>query len=163
MIASSGSDNLIIIWNITTGAQKAQLVGHSGSIYSIQLISSNILASLSNDKTIKMWSTTDWSLIQTVSTQSRGEFFYSLDLVDCSMLVSGGSDGYMKFWNATSNFNSLVNSVDSGSYIRALSVFSKCLASYNSKQCSFTIPTQMTTTPQSATTMLPCNANSVHS
>jgi WD40 repeat protein len=64
-LISGSSDSTIKIWNILSGECLKTLKGHSGPIWSIQLITNDRVISCSNDKTIKIW---DLSTGQCVGT-----------------------------------------------------------------------------------------------
>jgi WD40 repeat protein len=55
LLASSSFNDVIIIWNVTTGQIHLELGGHMGTIFSLATLSDGKLASGSDDKTIKIW------------------------------------------------------------------------------------------------------------
>ena len=54
-MATGSDDKTIKIWNLDSGKCIRTLVGHTGSVYSIQLLPKNQLLTGSNDETIKTW------------------------------------------------------------------------------------------------------------
>jgi len=61
-------------------------------------ITSNILASGSDDYKIKLWDMTSGQLIRTL-TRHPEPIFQSVDLLNSQTLVSGSHDGTIKLWN----------------------------------------------------------------
>jgi WD40 repeat protein len=47
------------VWDQRTHTCLATLAGHSSSVYALALVSPTVLASASDDKTIKLWQLTD--------------------------------------------------------------------------------------------------------
>jgi WD40 repeat protein len=98
-MASSGIDQTIRIWDLTTMTQKLILNGHTDRVIGLKLLSFEILGSSSYDTTIKIWNTTSGELIRTLSGHT-GRIVWSLDLMgDGETLVSGSSDQTIKHWN----------------------------------------------------------------
>ncbi len=57
VLASTGKDNTIRLWNVATGSEVRMLEGHKGNITSVAYSpDGQSLASGSVDKTIKIWS-----------------------------------------------------------------------------------------------------------
>ncbi len=63
LLASASFDDVIIIWNVTTGEIVKELEGHKGTIFALAVLSDGKLASGSDDKTIKIWNLDDGKLI----------------------------------------------------------------------------------------------------
>jgi WD40 repeat protein len=110
MIASgSGTDkvamhnlpeNLIKIWDFSSGEVLADLEGHQDGVMNIKWSQNGSqIASASDDKTIMLWETTNWTRTNTLIGHTLGV----LD-VDWSpngtMLVSGSRDYKMRTWDA---------------------------------------------------------------
>ncbi len=59
LIASGGSDGKILIWSTRTFALKYSIQAHNKSINSVSFSNNDVIASGSEDKSIKFWSVTD--------------------------------------------------------------------------------------------------------
>ena len=66
------------------------------SVRHIKLLSNNNVAS-SGDMTIKIWDTTTWSLIQTLSGHTNG--IYQIDQIDSDTIVSASWDYTYRVWS----------------------------------------------------------------
>ena len=100
LLASSSynSDTTVRIWDLTTNTNKFTLSGHTSNVFGLKLISSDILASGSEDKTIKLWNITDGSLIRTLWNHT-GAIYWSVDMLNEQTIVSGSYDKTIKKWN----------------------------------------------------------------
>jgi WD40 repeat protein len=100
LLASSSynSDATVRIWDLTTNTNKFTLSGHTSNVFGLKLISSDILASGSEDKTVKLWNITDGSLIRTLWNHT-GAIYWSVDLLNEQTVVSGSYDKTIKKWN----------------------------------------------------------------
>ena len=96
---ASSSSQQIYIWSSITKTIKFVLNGHNSYVYGLKMISSDILASGSDDKTIKLWNITDGTLIRTL-TGHTGYIYYSIDSIDDGQtLLSAAYDGTIRFWD----------------------------------------------------------------
>jgi WD40 repeat protein len=115
MIASgSGTDkvgmhnlpeNLIKIWDFSTGDVIADLVGHNEAVMNVKWSpNGSMIASASDDKMIMLWSTSDWTRTKTLT----GHVLGVLD-VDWSpngtQLVSGSRDYKVRTWDVESGIS----------------------------------------------------------
>ena len=98
LLASSGADSTVRLWDFTTNTCKFILNGHGSLVLSLKVISAEILASGSFDATIKLWDVTTGQEIRTLTGHGDG-ITWSLDLYDSQTLVSGSIDNTIKFWN----------------------------------------------------------------
>jgi WD40 repeat protein len=94
--------NVIKIWDMPTGDEITTLWGHKDSIVSIDWADDNIrLTSASDDSNLKMWNTSNNSVIHTLG-EGLGHSAGVLD-VDWSpnqtLLVSGSRDFKIRLWN----------------------------------------------------------------
>ncbi len=97
----------INIYNINMGSLVISLSGHTGSVVGLALINSNLLASTSNDYTVRIWDlTTNATKFVMTGHAVYGARFISSD----NILATGSGDNTIKLWNVTS-----------GSFIRTLS------------------------------------------
>lgn len=74
--------------------------GHTGYISSLAVLNDGTLASASGDKTVKLWNTTSYTLIRTLSGHTS-EIKCIVALPD-GRLASGSYDKTLKIWNTTS-------------------------------------------------------------
>jgi WD40 repeat protein len=106
-LAAGLQNGIINIYNKNTGSLFTTLTGHTSVVNDFALISTNLLASSSNDMSVKIWSlttyTSKWSLTGH-TLPVRG-----LKLVSTVILASGSDDSTIKLWN-----------ISSGSFIRNL-------------------------------------------
>lgn len=61
LLASSGEDNTIIIWNFKTGECIQKLEGHTKWVFCLHFIPPYTLLSGAADETVKIWNILDWS------------------------------------------------------------------------------------------------------
>ena len=95
MFASSFDDSYAItLWSLTTLRAVASLVGHTSVVSSISLASDKLVASSSDDSTVRLWLRGDGSCIQTIK--------WSEPLPSCGLapngkwlIVAGCSDAYV--------------------------------------------------------------------
>lgn len=59
-------ESQIVVWD-SAGSILATLIDHKGTVNSLKMIKDGLLASASDDKTIMIWDTTSFSLINTLS------------------------------------------------------------------------------------------------
>jgi WD40 repeat protein len=57
-LAAGGSDNLIRLWDLSTGQEVGQLAGHQGSVMSLDS-NGQILVSGSYDTVVRIWTIKD--------------------------------------------------------------------------------------------------------
>ena len=123
LLASSGYlfDATVRIWNLTSYEVKFVLEGHMNNVFGLKLLDTSILASASEDNTIKLWNITNGSLIRTLSNHTAA-IFWSLDMFDeeSKLLLSGSVDRTIKFWNFTTG--QCLNTIDVDLPIRSLAV-----------------------------------------
>ena len=101
--------------------EKIQGIFYSGSVRGLKQITSNILASGSEDSTIKLWDVTSGQLIRTLTGHTNW-ISWSVDLINNGQtLVSGSQDGTIKLWNwSTGECLSTIQTTRS--YIHSLAV-----------------------------------------
>lgn len=110
LIASGGSDDLIILWNTTTGEEVRSLAGHTDDVLTLSFSNSGSwLCSGSRDGTIKLWDVLTGGL-QIILDGHNGDPVTSLSYSpDGTTLASGSVDGKVILWdmNGTSSLSSL--------------------------------------------------------
>jgi WD40 repeat protein len=119
LLASSGSDYTVRIWNLTTNTCKFILTGHILQVNGLKQITPSILASGSDDKTIKLWDTASGQLIRTLTGHSLW-IYWSVDLLNSQTLVNGSFIGEIKLWNWSTG--ECLSTIKIGSTIRSLAV-----------------------------------------
>jgi len=114
IVASSGSDNKIKLWNAQTGELIRTLSGHTNDVSCIAFSSdSQMIASgtggydVSEESNIKIWKVSDGSLIRTL--EGHGDWVYDVEFVPGGeYLVSSGREDTsplihkIKFWRVSS-------------------------------------------------------------
>lgn len=100
-VAASGLSGGIKLWEVMTGRELPKLAGHAETVNSIAFNKAGVLASASNDKTIKLWDTTATGAGRELRTLTgHGGEVYSLAFSsDGARIVSGSSNGEVKMWN----------------------------------------------------------------
>jgi WD40 repeat protein len=107
----------IRIWNLTTFATIKSWKNHSQAIFCLALLNNGFLASGSQDRTIKIWNTSNnFQLVYTIYDLSS--VFVLLPLPDGRLLSATGS--VINVWNTNSNY-SLIASLK-GHYLSILSL-----------------------------------------
>jgi len=96
-------DTNVMIWMVNTQILLYTLTGHTGFIYSLCSLNSNLLASASADTTIKIWQiktggAATYTLSQHTST------VYCLAKLQNGNLVSGSWDNQVIIWDAANSF-----------------------------------------------------------
>ena len=85
---------------------------HPSCIYRLKLLPNRQMASASQDKTIKIWSTSDWSLIRTYTQHSN--WTGGLEYIREDTLASGSGDGTIQIWSISNGETLSTIKVDSG-------------------------------------------------
>ncbi|OUL28998.1 hypothetical protein BV378_06845 [Nostoc sp. RF31YmG] len=99
ILASSGDDQTIKVWNPTNGVLLATFKGNSEGVHSVAITpDGQALASASYDKTIKLWEPKTGKLIRTLTghTNQVTKVVFS---PDGKTLVSASYDKTIKLWN----------------------------------------------------------------
>ena len=99
-------DATIKIWEIDTPNLKAILTGHSLEARSLVVLQNSNLVSGGRDGTIKVWNTSNFSLIRNINAIDE---IWSLAVLQNGLLVSGSKNGTITIWDS-----------DSGSLLRTI-------------------------------------------
>ena len=91
----------IEILNMRTGLCVRELSGHTGYVQSITLVKPDILASASDDRTIRLWHwQTGGPSVRTLS--GHHSYINTIEVVSPILLASGSGDKTIRFWDWTS-------------------------------------------------------------
>ena len=100
-LAAGFNSGKIKIYNINNnGSLVSTLTGHTDWVEDLALINSNLLASSSYDKTVRLWNLT--TNTSKVFLNGHSDRVYGLKLVSSDTLASGSFDKTVKLWNTTS-------------------------------------------------------------
>eukprot|EP00276_Gloeochaete_wittrockiana_P001520 CAMPEP_0184671942 /NCGR_PEP_ID=MMETSP0308-20130426/85803_1 /TAXON_ID=38269 /ORGANISM="Gloeochaete witrockiana, Strain SAG 46.84" /LENGTH=1318 /DNA_ID=CAMNT_0027119169 /DNA_START=75 /DNA_END=4028 /DNA_ORIENTATION=- len=124
LLASGGNDKKVLTWNTTTFGISGSFEGHTGNISDVRFTSgtSNLLASSSFDKTVKLWSCEDsvrgngsnntasgegaggggGRCMQTLQGHSASVFSVDFHPTQHEVLCSSDADGEIRLWNLMS-------------------------------------------------------------
>jgi WD40 repeat protein len=119
-VAAGGLSGGVKLWEVLTGRELAKLTGHTESVNAVAYNASGVLASASNDRTIKLWDTTATPPRELRTLAGHGGEVHALAFnADGSRVASGSSNGEVKIWNTAdgglvqtlNGHNALVSSV----------------------------------------------------
>ena len=124
LFASASQDKTVKIWSTEEGEVQGILRGHKRGVWSIQFSPSQmpavqgeegsvsgkgVVLTGSGDKTVKLWSLTDYSCLRTFESHSQSVLkvaWLSLPVIRSTkkpiQFVSAGGDGLVKIWDANS-------------------------------------------------------------
>ena len=130
LFASASQDRTVKIWSLRDGETKGILKGHRRGVWTVQFApkgtpslsgdfggassSSGLILTGSGDKTVKVWSLSDFSCIRTLeghtNTVLKALWLPQVQQDDASLksqtqesplIISAGSDGLVKVWDAS--------------------------------------------------------------
>jgi WD40 repeat protein len=137
LLASSGGDSTIRIWDLNNYTCKMTLSGHTSQILGLKQVSSDILSSGSDDATVKLWNITSGLQIRSLYNYRT---FSSIDVLsDEQTLVTSSWDGYVgyvRLWDINTGEN--VGDINAGLMIRSLAII-KTKTSTKSKRFQLNI------------------------
>jgi WD40 repeat protein len=90
----------INIYNINDGNLVSSLKGHTSIVFGLVQISADLLASSSDDRTVRIWNLTTNTSKFILTGHTDGVF--GLKQITSSILASGSGDATIKLWNITS-------------------------------------------------------------
>jgi U3 small nucleolar RNA-associated protein 13 len=114
LFASASQDRTVKIWSVEEGETLGVLRGHRRAVWSVKFAPSTITAAVaggkagtkggkmvvtgSTDKTVKLWSLSDYSCLKTFEGHSNS-IQRALWISGGLQVVSAGNDGLVKVWN----------------------------------------------------------------
>jgi WD40 repeat protein len=105
-VAAGGLSGGVKLWEVLTGRELAKLSGHTESVNAVAFNAAGVLASASNDRTIKLWDTTA-AAAGTPTRELRtlaghgGEVHALAFSTDGARIASGSANGEIKIWNTS--------------------------------------------------------------
>ena len=91
LLASSGQDKTIHVWDAKTGMLKHTLDGHQKGVYAIKFIQNDRIVSASDDNTLKIWDLKTGTATMTFSDHSKPIRGLAVS-PDGKLIASGGGD-----------------------------------------------------------------------
>ena len=115
-LISGSRDKTVRVWNVYSGACEHTLTGHSDSVTAVEVIS-RVLASASNDYSVRLWSLDTFALIKTLKA-AHSSWILSLLVLSPSEFASASLDQTIKVWSVSSGGDPLItiNNADFKSY-----------------------------------------------
>lgn len=111
LFATASQDKTVKIWNLTTGDTLGTLKGHRRGVWSVKFAPTSLNASIlggstggkviatgSGDKTVKLWSLTDYTCLKTFEGHSNS-VLRTLFISNGLQIASSGGDGLVKIWD----------------------------------------------------------------
>ena len=99
LLATSGADRTVRIWDARTGGQLHQLPGHKEQVHELVFSpEGNLLATASDDKTVRLWNTTTWNEVGRFDNYDREVFTVAFS-PDGQRLATAGADGRLVICN----------------------------------------------------------------
>ncbi len=101
-LATGGADNVVKVWDASTGRELRVLRGHTGWIKSLTAgKDTDWLASAGNDRVVRLWNVRTGELVRSFNGHS-GSIEALIFSPDSRWLASGGSDTTIKIWSVDS-------------------------------------------------------------
>ncbi len=121
LLASSGSDRLIRVWNLET-KDEMEIPGHIDWVWGLAFTSdSKMLVSASSDRTIRLWDTR-YGRSQMVLTGPTDQIFAVALSPDGRQLASASADGIVRLWDISPAGSREVLTLDHGDRVHDVQV-----------------------------------------
>jgi WD40 repeat protein len=91
------TSNNLQIYNYETGALNRTLIGHSSSVYSIEMLSGQFMASGGDDKRVIVWDLYSYSIKYTLKGHMSAVF--CIKKLSFNLIASGDLNGFIIVWN----------------------------------------------------------------
>lgn len=99
-VAAGGLSGGVKLWEVMTGRELMKLAGHAESVNAVAFNAAGVLASASNDRTIKLWDTAAAPARELRTLAGHGGEVHALAFsADGARIASGSSNGEIKMWN----------------------------------------------------------------
>ena len=99
-LACGLANGSIFVYNISDGTQRFILTGHTSNVFDLVLISNDLMASSSGDKTIRVWNLT--TKVQKFVLNGHTTGVFALKSASTDLLLSGSRDTFIRLWNSSS-------------------------------------------------------------
>lgn len=97
-LASGSGDEVVRLWDASTGSLQQSLEGHSDRVHSVAFSADGSLATGSADNTVKIWDSSSGLLRQTI--EGHSDWVNSVAFSpDGKLLASGSDDESVRLWN----------------------------------------------------------------
>jgi len=97
-LISGGEDDQIIVWEADSLRKIVSLDSRHGGVLDMT-VSGTTLASVGMDGIVRLWSTTDFKLVEEL--RGHDDFIWSIGSLSDDRIVSMGRDGSMRWWSAS--------------------------------------------------------------
>ena len=119
---TQGRIQVFYVESLTSTILAANFTAHSNLIYRLVTLSNGRLGTVSADNTVKIWNTTDWSLI-TMYTGHMADV-YDVRVIDETMpqvVVSVSDDLTLQIWNISAS-NQTIFTISTGNLMRCIKI-----------------------------------------
>jgi serine/threonine protein kinase len=98
-LVTAGSDHVLQLWSLATGANLRSLAGHTGTVTAMEASPFNhMLVSGSEDQTVRLWDTESGVRMRTFVGNRAAVTAVAIS-PDTRMIVSGSQDGILRLWD----------------------------------------------------------------
>ena len=98
-LVTAGSDHVLRLWSLATGARLRSLVGHTGTVTTMQASQfEHLLVSGSADQSVRLWDTESGIRMRTFVGNKAAVTAVAIS-PDTQTVVSGSQDGTLRLWN----------------------------------------------------------------
>jgi WD40 repeat protein len=94
------------VWNVSDGKCLQTLTGHSGEVNTVAWSKTGLLASGSEDCTVKIWNSSTGECLNTLEGHSEYVSCVHFNPTNPSQLVSGSGDKTIRLWDVDSEMKS---------------------------------------------------------